>query len=44
MHGVMGRSKLRSFPRKRDSRATIAARDLLLWVPAFAGTNGQKMG
>src|SRR5262245_54176019 len=29
---------LRSFPRKRESRAD--SRDLLRWVPAFAGTNG----
>src|SRR5262249_6706833 len=29
---------LRSFPRKRESRATCSR--LVIWVPAFAGTNG----
>src|SRR5262245_51967816 len=40
------RSKLRSFPRKRESRAISAFTrvfDALWgWVPAFAGTNGNE--
>ena len=33
---------LRSFPRKRESRATISELSVLSWVPACAGTSGIK--
>src|SRR6266700_688117 len=31
---------LRSFPRKRESRAKHAGSSMALWVPAFAGMSG----
>src|SRR5262249_33225102 len=35
---IRTRSLLRSFPRKRESRVPVCG----LWVPAFAGTNGES--
>jgi hypothetical protein len=35
------KSIVRSFPRKREPRATTAEPTCFRWVPAFAGTSGE---
>src|SRR4029079_3752916 len=35
------RTKLRSFPRKRESRAKLLADHVAFWIPAFAGMSGE---